>query len=379
MKLKAAGFRVLIAGGAVRDSLLGRQPTDIDLATDATPNQVAELFEKTILVGKQFGVCRVVLQEQVIEVATFRKDGVYKDGRHPESVEYSNPEEDASRRDFTVNALFMDVVSQEIIDYVDGREDLKKRVIKTVGDPEKRFEEDKLRILRALRFMAQMDFELDLKTEKAIPHFNLKAVSIERIRDEWGKLLLAPKRQVAIEKTKKCKLWRQLFPSWHYSPELYARILGEKNWSLERLWSLWFLKHWGKDHQGLLTQMEDWKLPKEWIKRTVWAAKNWERMADIQSMESVDTALFMSERYCIEGLELYRAMEPPGPAWTEALSKARNFYKEGALPKALVNGDDLIKLGVKPGVGLADQIHRLYRIQLKEGLKSKAEVLSHLD
>src|SRR5690606_32464813 len=141
-------------GGCVRDLLLQKTPKDIDIATAATPEQVAPLFAKTVAVGVSFGVIRVVENEQMLEVASFRKDGNYGDGRHPESITYSSAEEDAQRRDFTINALFLDPVSMEVIDFVGGIEDLKKKCLQTVGLPENRFAEDHLRILRALRFSA---------------------------------------------------------------------------------------------------------------------------------------------------------------------------------------------------------------------------------
>lgn len=162
------GHRALIAGGAVRDLLLGREANDIDIGTSATPEQVEALFEKTVMVGRQFGVSRVILQDADIEVATFRKDGPYKDGRKPESVQYSSEQEDAHRRDFTINGMFYDPLSKKVVDFVQGQEDLNKKIIRAIGDPQLRFEEDKLRILRAVRFHSQLNFSIEKETFVAI-------------------------------------------------------------------------------------------------------------------------------------------------------------------------------------------------------------------
>ena len=160
--LHGAGFQALLAGGSVRDLLMKRAPHDFDIATDATPDEVASLFPQALTVGRQFGV--TILPFQVgdeafqIEVATFREDLEYKDGRRPEGVKFSTAKADAQRRDFTVNALFMDPLTGVISDFVDGQKDIRSRILRTVGVPHERFNEDKLRLLRAVRFSAQLDF-----------------------------------------------------------------------------------------------------------------------------------------------------------------------------------------------------------------------------
>ena len=166
--LKAAGHEAYLVGGCVRDLEMGRPPKDFDVSTSARPEQIARLFPKTIPVGAQFGVMIVLIGKIHYEVATFRIDKEYKDGRHPEGVVFSSPKEDALRRDFTVNGLFFDPLKKEVIDYIGGREDLKRKLIRAIGDPDKRFAEDRLRMLRAVRFSATLDFELDPATFKAV-------------------------------------------------------------------------------------------------------------------------------------------------------------------------------------------------------------------
>lgn len=192
--LTAAGHRALLAGGCVRDALLGVPAQDLDVATSATPDEVMALFERTVDVGKSFGVVRVLLLGADIEVATFRSDGEYRDGRRPESVHYSDEREDALRRDFTVNALFYDPLADEVLDYVHGKDDLVLKKLRTVGEAERRFSEDHLRLLRAVRFAVQLGFDLDETTWAEVRRLAPTAatVSRERVRDEIVKIFKRP-------------------------------------------------------------------------------------------------------------------------------------------------------------------------------------------
>ena len=193
-KLQAAGFAAFWVGGCVRDFLLGREPQDFDIATDAKPEQVEKLFPKTIPVGKKFGVVIVVENGMQFQVATFRAEADYQDGRRPEKVEFANAEADASRRDFTVNGLFYDPVSERIFDWVGGEKDLRAKIIRTIGKPEERFGEDHLRMLRAVRFAAQLNFEIEPQTFAAIQNLapKIQVISAERIREELLKLFAPP-------------------------------------------------------------------------------------------------------------------------------------------------------------------------------------------
>ncbi len=166
--LREAGHVALLAGGCVRDLLLDETPSDYDVATDATPQQVCRLFRATRMVGAQFGVVLVRKRGEWIEVATFRADGRYSDGRHPDQVTFSDAPGDARRRDFTINGMFLDPDDCAVIDYVGGRDDLKAGLLRAIGDPQARFVEDHLRLLRAVRFAARMEFEIDDATLAAI-------------------------------------------------------------------------------------------------------------------------------------------------------------------------------------------------------------------
>ena len=169
--LRADGHQAYVVGGCVRDQLLGAQPKDWDVATSARPEQVEALFPRTIGVGKSFGVILVVLDGHESEVATFRGESEYSDGRHPDSVHFTDAEEDARRRDFTINALFYDPEEQCVLDFVGGLADLDAHLLRTVGEPEERFAEDHLRLLRAVRFAARTGFTLEARTRRAVESF----------------------------------------------------------------------------------------------------------------------------------------------------------------------------------------------------------------
>lgn len=196
-RLQAAGFAAFWVGGCVRDFLLGREPQDFDIATDAKPAKVEKLFLKTIPVGKKFGVVVVVEGGQQFQVATFRAEAEYRDGRRPERVVFANAEADASRRDFTVNGLFYDPVTKKVHDWVGGEKDLRAKIIRTIGEPAERFGEDHLRMLRAVRFAARLKFEIEPATFAAIQALapKIKTISAERVRDELVKLFAPPESE----------------------------------------------------------------------------------------------------------------------------------------------------------------------------------------
>lgn len=195
-RLAEAGHRAYLVGGAVRDALLGRAAGDFDIATDATPEQVRSLFRRVIPTGIQHGTVTVLMPSLQVEVTTFRTEHGYSDGRHPDRVEYAaTVEDDLGRRDFTINAMAWDILSRSLVDPYGGRRDLDHRLIRAVGEPALRFAEDGLRVLRALRFASQLEFDIDGPTLSAIPGAldRFRMVSAERVRDECSKILLSPR------------------------------------------------------------------------------------------------------------------------------------------------------------------------------------------
>ncbi len=195
VRLHHAGFSAFWVGGCVRDFFLEREPGDYDIATSARPEQIEKLFKRTIAVGRKFGVMVVVEDEHRFQVATFRAEADYQDGQHPEKVTFGDAKADALRRDFTVNGLFYDPVTKKLHDWVGGETDLRAKVIRTIGVPEERFAEDHLRLLRAVRFAAQLDFHIEPQTFAAIPSRSLRksnSSAPNAIRDELIKLFSPP-------------------------------------------------------------------------------------------------------------------------------------------------------------------------------------------
>ena len=212
------GYKLYIVGGSVRDSLLNKPIKDYDLATNATPDQVEEIMNKagfkTLPTGKAFGVINVFTDTDEYEIATFRSDGEYSDSRRPDSVTFSDINTDSKRRDLTINALYYDIDTKEVIDLVGGINDIKKGIIRTVGKPEDRFKEDKLRILRSIRFAGRFGSQLDPNIDKVLSNDNsLRGVSPERIRDEFLKTIKSAKSiQQVFLLIDKYKLWNEIFP-----------------------------------------------------------------------------------------------------------------------------------------------------------------------
>jgi poly(A) polymerase len=233
-RLRDAGYQALWAGGCVRDQLLGIAPSDYDVATDATPNEIREVFGKrrTLAIGAAFGVINVLgrREEGQVEVATFRCDAAYSDGRHPDEVTFSTAREDAQRRDFTINGIFFDPLNDQVIDYVGGQQDLAQGVVRAIGDPYERLAEDKLRMLRAARFTATFNFQLDETTRAAILReaHQIKVVSAERIAAELRRMLVHPHRDRAVQLLGELALLPQILPE--------SEVLGTWNAPLQPLW-----------------------------------------------------------------------------------------------------------------------------------------------
>ncbi len=233
-QLRDAGFQSLWAGGCVRDQLLGKEPKDYDVATNALPNDVIQLFgeQRTVPVGAAFGVVMIpgpTRRHGQVEVATFRSDGEYLDGRRPESVQFCSAEEDAKRRDFTINGMFFDPLAGQVLDYVGGQADLQRRVIRAIGDPHARFGEDHLRMLRAVRFAATFSFTLDPQTLRAVQDLRsrITGVSVERIMQELRRMLAHPTRAAALQLLQESRLLPEIFPELNAplaDPESFVAI-----------------------------------------------------------------------------------------------------------------------------------------------------------
>jgi poly(A) polymerase len=224
-RLQTAGFAAFWVGGCVRDFLLGREPGDFDIASSARPDDIEKLFPHTVPVGRKFGVIIVVEDEQQFQIATFRAEADYQDGRRPETVVFADARADAERRDFTVNGLFLDPITATLHDWVGGEADLRARVIRTIGSPEERFAEDHLRLLRAVRFAAQLEFEIGRETFAAVQTHaaKIRLISAERVRDELIKLFQPPHAAQGL------KLLHETGLLEHVLPEIAATVTCEQS------------------------------------------------------------------------------------------------------------------------------------------------------
>jgi poly(A) polymerase len=394
--LQSQGHIAYFAGGCVRDELLGLTPSDYDIATDATPPRLISLFRNTRHVGAHFGVVHVHQDGIVVEVATFRADGDYTDQRRPDSVRFSTPVEDAQRRDFTVNALFLDPLATPaphgatqthsplggvVIDHVNGLADLKSRVLRAVGDPQKRLAEDHLRAWRAPRLAAKLGFTIDPATADAIRHEakNAKGVSRERIGDEVRRMLLHPRRAEAVAMLRDLaldgpSLGEPCLPDHAVAtlaslPHDAAVPLCLAAWAIDR--------HANPDRDALVPR---WRKAlclsndeSDTLKDTL---SIWSQLATDWPTWTVAQRKRLAARACFGWSHLILNHTDPSHAKGVRAQVAHlSKTPSGIAPPPWVNGDDLIALGMKPGKAFKVLLDRLYDEQLEDRLTSREQGL----
>ncbi len=416
----SAGFTAYFAGGAVRDKLLGRTPKDYDIASNALPEQIEALFEKTVAVGKAFGVIMVVRKGIETEVATFREDAGYQDGRRPDSVHFCGAEEDSKRRDFTINGMFCDPLTGEVIDYVDGRGDLKKKIIRAIGDPERRFAEDHLRMLRAVRFAHTLGFEIDPSTRTAIQSHatDLSKISAERIENEFSRTLVESRCPGdALRELVELGLMEHIIPEVlpmigqeqppEYHPEgdvfehtvlmlnlmktptralAYTVLLhdiGKPDTAFMGEDRLRFHGHDRKSAEMGEEILRRLKLPVKEIKDIVKAIDGHMRFKDVPKMNKSTLRKLMGANTFDLELELHR-VDCEGShglldIYDFLLKRAEEMANEPVLPEPLVSGKNLIERGVPPGPEVGRLLKLAYDAQLEGRFKTRRELLIYLD
>lgn len=418
-RLTKAGYKALLAGGCVRDMLLGREPKDYDVATSATPEQVVKLFPKAQTVGAHFGVVIVRLNHEHVEVATFRSDGSYSDGRRPDSVTYSTPELDAQRRDFTVNGLFFDPIQEEVIDYVGGQNDLRMGLLRAIGVAKDRFEEDRLRMLRAVRFATVLGFDIEHATWESIAGLapKIKSVSIERIRDEFVKIMLSPNRVRGFDLLVSSGLLQEFLPEIlvlqgceqppQFHPEgdvfVHTRLmlsLLPAEASLPLVMSVLLhdiakpatqtrdadtgrIRFNGHDKLGAEMAgqiMRRMKFPNDVIEPTVVAVENHMVFKDVRKMRIAKLRRFMARPSFEDELALHRVDCLGSNGWLDNYeflqAKRQEFASEPALPVRLVSGADLLTLGWHAGKAMGRLLTTLQTLQLEGTVTTKEEALA---
>ena len=401
----------------MRDRLLGVEPHDYDVATNARPEQVEALFPRTVPVGAQFGVILVLEQNEEIQVASFRGDGAYHDGRHPESIHFTDAEGDARRRDFTVNGLFYDPVEEKILDFVGGQDDLEAAFLRAIGDPSERFAEDKLRLLRAVRFATTLGFSIDPATWNAVKQWapEIHAVSAERIREELSKILLSPNRVRGFDLLDESGLLQEILPEIEtlkgcdqppeFHPEgdvfVHTRLmlsLLAPDASLTLVLSV-LLHDIGKPptrivdetgrirfngHEGVSAQLglrllQRLRFSNEVIDAVLPAVRLHMSFKDVPQMKISTLKRMMARPTFDEELELHRVdcLGSHGMLDNHAqlIIKQEEFSNEPLIPSPLVNGHDLIELGWKPGKHFAEILESVQNRQLEGLLTSREEAL----
>lgn len=417
-RLQEAGFIAYLAGGCVRDSLLGLIPKDYDLATSATPREVLKLFPGSNEVGAHFGVVIVKHGGHHTEIATFRTDGSYHDGRHPESVSFSTPEEDAQRRDFTVNGLFLDPNSGKIIDFVGGREDIEKCSLRAIGNAVHRFEEDALRLMRAVRFATTLGFEIEAKTWQAIQSLapTLTKVSPERIRDEFSKTLLSPHRARGLDLLVQSGLIAQFMPEvlaligceqppqWHPEGDVYTHtrimldMLGDDPPLALCLAVLLHdiakpptqtvddadgrIRFNGHDALGaeMATDiLRRLRYPNQVIEDASFMVSRHMQFMNVQQMRTAKLKRFMAPATFDQEMELHRVDCGSSNGFTDNYeflqAKTEEFANEPLIPKPLITGRDLIDMGLKPGPTFKHILEEAQTEQLEGRLTDRNEAL----
>jgi poly(A) polymerase len=417
--LRDGGFEAFFAGGWVRDRVMGGGgASDIDIATSAAPEEIRRLFGRTVGVGEQFGVMIVVEGGAPFEVATFRSDVGVKDGRHPERVVYTDAKNDALRRDFTINGMFYDPISGEVIDYVGGREGINARVIEAIGDPRERFAEDDLRMLRAVRFAARFGFEIEGRTLSAIREgaARIAGISAERVFAEINKILTGPNPQRGVELLRGAGLLEHALPEVarlcgveqpaQFHPEgdvlahtVKALAMLPKNPSQALAWAallhdvgkpltmtvtdrIRFNNHHHAGAKLAVDIMRRLRAPNALISAVEAMVENHMNFMNVGKMRLSTLKKFLSRETILDELELHRAdcLSSHGELcnYDFVREKLESFEAEQIKPKPLVGGRDLIEMGLKPGPAFGRLLGEVYDLQLEERVASRDEALAAL-
>lgn len=420
--LQTTGYEAYYAGGCVRDRLRGVEPKDFDIATSARPDEILKLYPKGDRIGEHFGVILVRHRGIHFEIATFREDGVYRDGRHPDSVTYSTSEVDARRRDFTINGMFYDPVAERLLDFVGGEKDLKAGLIRAIGNPQERFEEDYLRMLRAVRFATLFGFAIDPLTWSSIQSIapKISQISPERVREELDQIWTNPNRLEGFDVLVASGLMEAILPEimnlqgceqppqWHPEGDVFVHtrlmlsLLGSDA-SLPLVLSVLFhdiakpatqtydsvdnrIRFSGHDKLG--AEMAEQILRRLRYSNAVISAvisgvAHHMQFKDVQKMRTATLKRFMARDHFSNELELHRVDCLGGSGNLEnhhfLLEKEREFDGEPIVPKRFINGSDLLSKGVPGGPGLGDLLTEIQDLQLDGSLTSREEALTWLE
>ncbi|MGO9113203.1 MAG: CCA tRNA nucleotidyltransferase [Thermoguttaceae bacterium] len=386
-RLRAADFKAYWAGGCVRDELLGRRPKDYDVATNATPPEIRALFgnQRTLPLGAAFGVITVLGPRSagMIEVATFRQDAEYSDGRHPDHVTFSSAREDAGRRDFTINGMFFDPIDRQVIDFVGGQEDLQNRLIRAIGSPQLRFGEDKLRMLRAVRFAAAFGFAIDAETAAAVRQMagQITVVSPERIAMEMRRVLTEPGRVRGV------RLLAELGLAAAVLPEIVSRdetslaraergldVLGRLQGASFPL-ALAALLAEQADAEMVRTVGLRWKLANKETDEAAWLVEYRDALAGARSMRWSQLQPMLAHPWAESLVAFHEASSLHGPEEAAYCRELLAQPRDKLDPPPLLTGDDLRGHGLQPGPKFKKILQAVRDAQLDGEIQMKEEAI----
>ena len=418
-KLRDEGHEAYLVGGCVRDIILGREPQDYDVATSATPTETLAIFPKALAVGAQFGVVLVPFGEHKIEVATYRSDGAYSDGRHPDEVRFAkSAQEDVQRRDFTINGLLLDPLEHDkVFDYVGGREDIAGKIIRTIGEPAKRFAEDKLRMLRAVRFASRFDYTIEAETLRMIQQLaaQIHQVSRERMRDELTKMLTEGRARRAFELLDQSGLLKEVLPEvaamkgveqppqYHPEGDVWTHTLmlldGLPAGASPTLAWASLLHDVGKpptfrrapdrirfdDHADVGEKMtreiaNRFRMSNDEIAQITAIVAQHMKFPELPKMRESTLKRFLRQPGFEEHLEMHRldCLASHGDLSLHSLAaeKLRSLPEEQIRPQSLLTGHDLIHLGYRPGPEFREILRQVEDLQLEGILKDREAAIA---
>jgi len=383
-RLRSAGHEALLAGGCVRDLLLGRRPTDYDVATSATPPQVRRLFPRVIMVGAKFGVAVVLFGRRRVEVATFRTDLSYADGRRPVGVKFVSAREDALRRDFTINGMFFDPIANRVVDYVGGRADLRAGLVRAIGDPLVRFSEDYLRMLRAVRFAARLDFRIHRATAAAIRRRapRLTCISGERIREELEKMFSHPSAARAVRRMHRLGLLQAVLPELFARRGLWAparrRVEGVARYADAVGTLAGLLLDLSPADVGAIVRR--WGGSNHLRESLVWMVRHRDHWRTLPEASLAELKRLLVHRDFARLERLWRIRERDATGTTSSCRALRRriagIDPERIDPPPLLSGRDLMDLGVPEGPRLGRILAAVREAQLNEQITTRRAALS---
>jgi len=379
-KLRQAHFEAYLVGGCVRDMVMGIEPADYDIATDALPEQIMKLFPRTEGIGVQFGVVLVIHRGHPFEVATFRSDDAYVDGRRPTGVVFTDARTDVLRRDFTINGLLYDPVEKVIHDFVDGQRDIQAKIVRAIGDPGRRFAEDKLRILRAIRFGARLGYSIETETWSAVCEMapQIHQVSVERIQGEIARILTEGQARVGIELLHISGLLREILPELQWNDHLAACLTFLPRGATSDLAVAVLLHELPAVEVGRI--LERLKFSRAEINHAVNLLSQIPRFGKVRTMNTSELKRFFRQARFEDHLKLEQICKTTAGGDLEnynfAVRKYEGWTREDISPAPLISGEDLIALGLSPGPLFKSILTQVEDEQLEGRLRDRADAVS---